>query len=46
MSTAAPTTVVAEVAVGRTGTMKKVFPQIGKDVKGWEKAAQLGCCWT
>ena len=43
MFTAVPTTVVVDDADGRTGKMKRVVLS-GKDVKGWEKVAQLGCC--
>ena len=44
MSTAALTIVMMEIVLGRTGTLKGVLPHIGKGVKDWEKAAQLGCC--
>ena len=45
MSIAALTTVLMDIAAGRIGTLERIILS-GKDVKGWEEVAQLGCYWT
>ena len=44
MFTAALTPVVLDVAIGRTGTMKRVPTKNGKGRRDWKEVAQLGCC--